>query len=142
VVRRPFNHSTKHLWIASCSRWKLHLRPAHLPLIHGLALPALPAGKTVDDVFADFLGYIRKQLEAYITNQYGAGADIWAALYPTMYVILTTPNGWEGGQQQRMRNAAIRAGLVDKDGGRRVRFVTEAEVCPLLSFLFNKLISS
>lgn len=45
-----------------------------------------------------------------------------------MYVILTTPNGWEGAQQQRMRQAAIKACLVDTNGGRRVRFVTEAEV--------------
>jgi hypothetical protein len=46
-----------------------------------------------------------------------------------MYVILTTPNGWEGAQQNRMRAAAIEAGLVDKAEARRVRFVTEAEVC-------------
>jgi predicted transcriptional regulator len=45
-----------------------------------------------------------------------------------MYVILTTPNGWEGAQQNRMRQAAIKAGLVDQEGGRRVKFVTEAEV--------------
>jgi hypothetical protein len=91
----------------------------------------------VDEVFEDFLRYACKQLEAYITNQYGAGAEIWDALFPTMSVILTTPNGWEGQQQQRMRSAAIKAGLVDKDGGRRVRFVSEAEVCDICFFSIN-----
>ena len=51
-----------------------------------------------------------------------------------MYVILTTPNGWEGRQQNRMRQAAIKAGLVDHNGGQRVKFVTEAEVCLIVLF--------
>lgn len=97
-------------------------------MIPNLRLQPLTRGLTVDDVFAHFLKYIRIQLEAYISNQYGAGANIWASLSPTMFVVLTTPNGWEGKQQNRMRIAAIKAGLVDEDGGRRVRFVSEAEV--------------
>ncbi|KAF7293261.1 hypothetical protein HMN09_01204500 [Mycena chlorophos] len=44
-----------------------------------------------------------------------------------MNIVLTTPNGWEHAQQQRMRDAAITAGLVDAAGGSRIRFVTEAE---------------
>lgn len=109
-------------------RWKLHMRPAHLPMIRNLDLQPLPARIGVDDIFSYFFGYVKDQLKEYITSQFGAGGNIWAALYPTMYVVLSTPNGWEGAQQQRMRAAAIRAGLVDKEGARRVRFVTEAEV--------------
>lgn len=109
-------------------RWKLHLRPSHLPLIRNLDLPALPARVSVEDVFVHFLTYVKNQLQEYITSQFGAGASLWATLYPTMHVILTTPNGWEGVQQQRMRAAAIRAGLVHPEGNARVSFVTEAEV--------------
>ncbi|KAJ7280218.1 hypothetical protein C8J57DRAFT_1058266 [Mycena rebaudengoi] len=107
--------------------WKLHLRPAHLPLIQNLTLPPLPRHVTVDDIFAHHFSYIKEQVKSYITATYGDGSNIWDALSPTMYIVLTTPNGWEGSQQNRMRKAAIKAGLVDADGGRRIRFVTEAE---------------
>jgi hypothetical protein len=110
------------------ARFKLYLRPAHLPLIDGLNLPPLPAGKTVDDVFADFLTFVKVQVQAYITKGFADGAGIWAALSSTMEVVLTTPNGWELEQQQRMRAAAQQAGLIPLGGGKRVRFVTEAEV--------------
>ncbi|KAJ7911572.1 hypothetical protein B0H13DRAFT_569968 [Mycena leptocephala] len=111
--------------------WKLLLRPAHLPIIRDLALPPLPNNVTVDKIFADHLRYIKDQAKAYITSTYGSGDNIWDILSQTMYVILTTPNGWEGSQQGRMRQAAINAGLVDQAGGRRVRFVTEAEAAVL-----------
>jgi hypothetical protein len=90
--------------------------------------------KTVDDIFADYLRYVTKQVQEYITSTYADGGNIWKTLSPTMYVILTTPNGWEGGQQNRMRQAAIKAGLVDQNGGQRVKFVTEAEVCLIVLF--------
>ncbi|KAJ7262662.1 hypothetical protein B0H12DRAFT_304137 [Mycena haematopus] len=111
--------------------WKLLLRPAHLPIIRDLVLPPLPNNVTVDKIFTDHLRYIRDQVKAYITSTYGSGSDIWDIMSQTMYVILTTPNGWEGSQQNRMRQAAINAGLVDQNGGRRVRFVTEAEAAVL-----------
>lgn len=104
------------------------MRPAHLPIIRDLELPPLPNNVNVDKIFSDHLGYIKEQVKAYITTTYGSGGNIWDLLSPTMYVILTTPNGWEGAQQNRMRQAAITAGLVDQAGGRRVKFVTEAEV--------------
>ncbi|KIM87809.1 hypothetical protein PILCRDRAFT_814525 [Piloderma croceum F 1598] len=111
--------------------WKLHLRPSHLPIIRNLSLPPLPPMKTVDDIFTDHLRYVTKQVQEYITTTYADGGNIWKTLSPTMYVILTTPNGWEGRQQNRMRQAAIKAGLLDQNGGRRVKFVTEAEAAVL-----------
>jgi hypothetical protein len=84
---------------------------------------------SVDRIFADYLGYVKTQLQAYISAQYGDGAQIWAALCPTMDVVLTTPNGWEITQQQYMRAAAQQAGLVaGLQAAERLRFVTEAEV--------------
>lgn len=72
----------------------------------------------------------------YISRSYADGANIWETLEPSMYFILTTPNGWEGVQQDCMRRAAIKGGLVDQNGGRRIKFVTEAEVmCFILSAL-------
>jgi hypothetical protein len=83
----------------------------------------------VDDVFADFLGYVARQLQAYVGPQYGDGHHLWSSLSPKMDVILTIPNGWGMYQQQRMRAAAKKAGLVSgEDCGKRVRCVTEGEV--------------
>ncbi|KAJ7471922.1 hypothetical protein FB451DRAFT_311117 [Mycena latifolia] len=111
--------------------WKLRMRPGHLPIIQDLELPPLPPNVPVEQIFADHLRYIKEQVKAFITTTYGSGGNIWDILSPTMYVILTTPNGWEGSQQNRMRQAAIAAGLVDEAGGRRVKFVTEAEAAVL-----------
>ncbi|KAF7361376.1 hypothetical protein MSAN_01170400 [Mycena sanguinolenta] len=124
------DQAEEHGWI-KVEWWKLFLRPAHLPIIKDLVLPPLPNNVTADKIFTDFLRYVKDQVKAYISSTYGSGGDIWDTLSQTMYVILTTPNGWEGSQQNRMRQAAINAGLVDQDGGRRVRFVTEAEAAVL-----------
>ncbi|KAJ7675459.1 hypothetical protein B0H17DRAFT_1182845 [Mycena rosella] len=110
---------------------ELRMRPTHLPIIRDLELPPLPSDVSVDKIFADHLGYIKDQVKSFITTTYGSGGNIWDILSPTMYVILTTPNGWEGAQQSRMRQAAIDAGLVDEAGARRVKFVTEAEAAVL-----------
>ncbi|KAH7886681.1 glycoside hydrolase superfamily [Phlebopus sp. FC_14] len=56
---------------------------------------------------------------------------IWITPYPGLFVILTTPTSWGSRQQNRMRQAAIQAGLVTADCGRRVKFVTDAEVAVL-----------
>jgi hypothetical protein len=82
----------------------------------------------VDIIFTDFLRYVKQQIQEFITQSHGNGDQIWSILYPTMTVVLTTPNGWEGAQQQKMRTAATRAGLVSAQGSRRIRFVSEAEV--------------
>jgi hypothetical protein len=103
-----------------------------LPIIKDLKLPSLPPNVTVDDLFVDFLRYMIKQVRAYIEPKYADGKELWETLSPSMYIILTTPNGWEGVQQNRMRSAAIKAGIVDQDGGARIKFVTEAEVRTIL----------
>jgi hypothetical protein len=104
------------------------MRPSHLPIINDLSLSPLPLMTTTDKIFTDFFTYVRQQLQQYIIDQYGDGANIWKALFPTMGVVLTAPNGWEITQQQRMRTAAMEAGLVlGREGGNRVQFVSEAE---------------
>jgi hypothetical protein len=112
------------------ARWKLHLRPGHLPIIHDLNLPSLPPLVTVDKVFCNYFAYVKERLQDYITTQYGEGAAIWTTLSPAIEVVLTTPNGWEINQQQRMRTAAQHGGLVTgQHSAKRISFVSEAEVC-------------
>jgi hypothetical protein len=84
---------------------------------------------TTDKLFVDFFTYVRQQLQQYIIDQFGDGINIWNTLFPAMNVVLTAPNGWEINQQQRMRVAALDAGLVSGSGaGNRILFVSEAEV--------------
>ncbi|PPQ85044.1 hypothetical protein CVT25_010255 [Psilocybe cyanescens] len=69
-------------------RFKLHLCPqsSSAALIASHAIPPLPKGKTVIDVFADFL-------------RYPNGADMWQNLETRTDFVLTHPNSWEGTQQ-------------------------------------------
>jgi hypothetical protein len=83
---------------------------------------------SVDRVLTDFLRYMKKCIQEFIINAHADGQQLWDELYPGMHVVLTTPNGWEGDQQQRMRAAALESQLVGQNGGQRVHFVTEAEV--------------
>jgi hypothetical protein len=110
-------------------RWKLRLRPTHLPIINDLSLPALPPSTTVEKILADFLKYVKEQLQAYIATQYGDGAIIWQTLHPMMDLVLTAPNGWEITQQQVMRTAALKSTVMSgRQPAKRIRFVSEAEV--------------
>ena len=65
----------------------------------------------------------------YIEESHSNGIGLWNSLEARTEFVLAHPNGWEGGEQGLMRDAAIRAGLIpDTDDGRsRLSFVTEGE---------------
>ncbi|KAG5644291.1 hypothetical protein DXG03_008709 [Asterophora parasitica] len=110
--------------------FKLHMRPKAISGTNPLGeLPPLPAGKSVIDIFADFLQYLYACAKTYITESHANGPQLWASVERTIDFVITHPNGWEGGQQLQMRRAAIRAGLVPDsiEGHSRIRFVTEGE---------------
>ena len=111
------------------SRWKLHLRPKHLSSEHikDDDIPRLPSGKSVVDVFKDFITYLFQCAETYIRESYPS--YIWLSVKDEIQFIFTHPNGWEGAQQQQIRRAIELAGLVPStpDGHARVRFLTEGE---------------
>ena len=95
----------------------------------GHSTSPLPRGLTVDDVFCDFLAYIKENVRIFVTNSYTSGNRYWDDFAATMVVVFTTPNGWEGKDQNRIRLAAIKAKLLVGDRVReRVRFVSEGEV--------------
>jgi hypothetical protein len=109
--------------------WKLQLRPDYLPMPAGFSPTPLPDGITVDKVFCDQFAYVMKNIRAFIFKSHGGSEAYWEGLVSSMVVVLTTPNGWEGKHQHRMRLAAVRAGLVTEANKNRIRFVTEGEVC-------------
>ncbi|KAF9047815.1 hypothetical protein BJ165DRAFT_1344346 [Panaeolus papilionaceus] len=110
--------------------FKLHLRPKTKATAHlNEKIPPLPRGKAAVDVFSDFLRYLHKCARTYIEERHPKGSDLWKALEPTAEYVLTHPNGWEGGQQNLMRRAAINAELItdDTEGRSRLSFLTEGE---------------
>ncbi|KAI0941758.1 hypothetical protein AcW1_003559 [Taiwanofungus camphoratus] len=111
--------------------FKLHLRPDHLDSeeVNKSNIPQLPAGKTVIEVFGDFLAYLFSCAHRYITETHANGDLLWHSVANHIEIVLSHPNGWEGIQQTRMRRAAILGGLVpDTSAGySRIHFVTEGE---------------
>ncbi|PPQ74250.1 hypothetical protein CVT24_001151 [Panaeolus cyanescens] len=116
-------------WIRA--EWfKLHMRPKTKATAHITdKIPPLPDGKNAMDLFADFLRYLHNCARSYIEETHANGPELWKSLEANIDYVLTHPNGWEGGQQNQMRRAAITAGLItdDEKGRARLSFVTEGE---------------
>lgn len=111
--------------------FKLHLRPETVDksTFNKADIPPLPQGKTVVDVFTDFLRYLYDCARRYVVETHANGDRLWDSLGDRIDIVLSHPNGWEGPQQSKMRLAAIRGGLVPDTpaGHARVHFVTEGE---------------
>jgi hypothetical protein len=111
-------------------RFKLHLR-SQVGAGKQLSdrIPPLPPNKTVVEVFADFLAYLLECASSYIQDNHANGEKLWASVEDEIYFVLSHPNGWEGPQQAKMREAAVLAKLIpDTTAGRgRLSFVTEGE---------------
>lgn len=112
------------------ARFKLRLRPKDIKFdFNNADLGPLPPGKTIDDILADFYAYLLKCCEYFIKEVHPTYAASWGDLLKTAEFVLCHPNGWKGAQQERMRQAAIKASLVPDsvDGRDRIQFVTEGE---------------
>ena len=119
----------------------------------------LPQGKTIVDVFADFMRYLFDSTKALFKTTEPNGGLKWDSVSNNIELVLSHPNGWGGIQQTQLRTAAVKAGIVpDTPAGRsRVHFVTEGEasfcfcatetqagknlkVCRLISSIISRLI--
>ena len=89
----------------------------------------LPTGKTIIDVFVDFMRFLFHSTRKVFKDSEPNGEIRWNSISGSIELVLTHPNGWRGPQQTHLRNAAIKAGIVqDTLAGRsRVHFVTEGE---------------
>lgn len=56
----------------------------------------LPKGKSVIDVFGDFLKYLANCARSYIIETHPNGNSLWASVEDQIEVVLSHPNGWEG----------------------------------------------
>ncbi|KDQ59135.1 hypothetical protein JAAARDRAFT_192677 [Jaapia argillacea MUCL 33604] len=124
--------------------FKLHLRPKAMgpSQIEDERIPPLPENRTVVDVLGDFLAYLYGCAKDFIQKTHGAGEQILQSVQDDTVFVLGHPNGWEGAQQAKMRQAAVCAGLVPdtSEGHSRVSFVTEGEAS--LHYCVNNGLSS
>lgn len=115
----------------TCVRFKLHLAPKanEQAVVTALANNPLPKSLTVIDIFADLLRYLYRCTEDYFKQSYASGELLWVSLQNRTHFVLTHPNGWGGFQQNQMKEAAVKAGLVpDMDNANaNISFVTEGE---------------
>ena len=87
-----------------------------------------PEGKTIIDVFADFMRCLFQSTRKQFKDLEAQGVERWNSISNSIELVLTHPNGWGGQQQAHLRNAAVRAGIVPGTlAGSRVHFVTEGE---------------
>jgi hypothetical protein len=90
---------------------------------------SLPKGKTIVDVFADFMRYLFDSTKELFKASEPNGEMRWDSVSNSVELVLTHPNGWGGPQQTQLRTAAVKAGIVPDTtaGSSRVHFVTEGE---------------
>ncbi|KAG9312597.1 hypothetical protein JVU11DRAFT_6994 [Chiua virens] len=121
--------------------WKLYLRAKSLEAAHftDADIPPLPKGKTAVQVLGDFMSYLFKCSKAYITEVHTC---LWESLESNIEFVLTHPNGWEGPQQQQIRQAAVQGGLVPagEEGQLRIHLLTEGEAS--LHFCVTNMLTS
>jgi len=75
--------------------------------------------------------YLNRCARDFIHDTLVGGKDLWDAVEKeeAIHYVITHPNGWEGFQQQQLRDAAVMAGLVKGDEGNapRITFLSEGE---------------
>lgn len=88
----------------------------------------LPKGKSLEDVFADFIRYLFDSAKAFIQECEPLGKDLWEGLEGNTDLVLSHPNGWEGRQHEFLRKAVVQAAIfTEEEALSRVSFVTEGE---------------
>ena len=116
--------------IAHGHRWKLMLSPrGPPPALKEQMSTELPRGKTIMDVFSDFMRYLFDSTKTLFISSDQNGENRWNSVSRTIELVLTHPNEWGGPQQTQLRAAAVRANIVPDtlEGRARVHFVTEGE---------------
>jgi hypothetical protein len=114
-------------------------------LIHGFHSPALPLGVSdnVEQVYADFLGYLFRHTRGFFEEHNLNGQDIWNSLSESMSIIIAHPNGWSIYEQGVLRSAAVEAGIsTDLESHQKIIFVTEAEASVQFCLRSSELVAS
>jgi hypothetical protein len=88
----------------------------------------LPRGKSLRDIFADFIRYLFDSAKAFIQEREPMGEELWESLGRNIDLILSHPNGWEGREQEFLRKSVVQASVfTEEEALSNVSFVTEGE---------------
>ena len=86
----------------------------------------LPKGKSLQDVFVDFIRYLFDSAKTFIQEREPMGETLWESLGRNVDLILSHPNGWEGPQQEFLRKLVVQASIfTEEEALSRVSFVTD-----------------
>ncbi|KAK0481096.1 hypothetical protein EDD18DRAFT_1312232 [Armillaria luteobubalina] len=98
----------------------------------------LPPLKQIVTLFSDFYAYLYTCAKTFVQETHHISPFQWSSMEGSIHFILAHPNGWEGEEQNIMRDAMISAGLIrnDEKDHSRLSFVTEGEAS--LHFCLNK----
>ena len=106
------------------------LSPTELPdAIKDQMSTQLPKGKTIIDVYANFMGYLFESTKELFKTSEPNGDLRWDSVSNNIELVLTHPNEWSGPQQVQLRTAAVKARIVPDTpaGHSSIHFVTEGE---------------
>lgn len=109
--------------------FKLHLHPNPMRSGEQLQLDPLPPNVTIDQIYADFMGYLFGVTRRFFMERILDGENTWTSLEDTIEFVIAHPNGWDVGQQSILLYAAVAADLVPSlyVAQERIHFVSEAE---------------
>jgi hypothetical protein len=111
-------------------RWKFMLSSrAPPPELKSHMSTELPMGKTIVDVFSDFMRYLFNSTKAHFISSHPIGENRWNSVFRSIELVLTHQNEWGDPHQSQLRTAAVKANIVPDtpEGRSRVHFVTEGE---------------
>ena len=118
-------------WVYTMTNTRNHSFKLHLdPSSSEMQKPELPEGITPIQAYADMLSYLMNRVKESIIQAHPSIEDDWTEISTDhAEYIITHPNHWGGQQQWKLRQAAVKAGLVPDtvDGHSRVNFVTDGE---------------
>lgn len=106
---------------------KLHLHPANASS-QDFEIPPLPTGISIEQVYADLMGYLMEHTRRFFEATTVDGAEIWKRVRDTIVIVLATPNVWGIREQATLRKSAVMASIVtEENASQLLQFVTEAE---------------
>jgi hypothetical protein len=113
--------------------FKSLMRPLNAPPKYGIKAyrlsGVLPEGKTIQDIYSDFLRLLLAYAKAFFQGSVKDGRSVWIDLYGSMEFIIAVPSTWGLDERLILLNASVQGGLVNSlaSAQKRVHFMNEAE---------------
>jgi len=109
--------------------FKLHLHPEAMRSQQRIELDPLPPHVLIEQVYADFIGYLFNHTRTFFQERVLDGHNTWQSLQDTVEFVVAHPNGWDIAEQVVLRYAMVTANIIPSlhAAQERVHFVSEAE---------------